>query len=165
MYVQIDEPYNSKGEKTYLNMGSDILDYLYSIDVEGLFRDKIVAIGSFTNDDIHTTYAGDIAGCVINYNVLTSLLKGQHKIPPTLLLVYFMIFFIMSFLVLSGASGKYQSMGWLWAKLFVLYSIVLTIVCVLVFMVWGQAHDVLITSSFFSCVDVCCKWNNKRKVQ
>ena len=139
-------------------MGSDILDYREKIDLNDYFKDKFIVIGSLAgDDDIHLTYAGDNPGCVINYNVFTSLMRGQHKIPVGLILVYFLIFFAMSYLLLSGDSDNSQSWGWIWAKLFVIYSIVLTIVCIFVFMIWGQAHDIFITSTLFSIIDACHK--------
>ena len=160
MTIVIDSPVGPKGEKTYLNLGTDILDNRDDIDWEN----RTLVIGSFTGDDIHQTYAGLIPGCVINYNVLASLLRGQHKIPFGLILVYFLIFFTMSILLLNGKTGGEQSWAWLWAKLFVLYSIVLTIVCIVVFMIWGQAHDVFITSTLFSIIDTCKRWvTNKKK--
>lgn len=158
MFVQIDSSRNTDGKKTYLNLGSDILDYREMLDLNDYFKDKIIVIGSLAgDDDIHLTYAGDNPGCVINYNVFTSLMRGQHKIPVGLILVYFLIFFAMSYLLLSGDSDNSQSWGWIWAKLFVIYSIVLTIVCIFVFMIWGQAHDIFITSTLFSIIDACHK--------
>ena len=162
MYVLIDSPYSASGEKTYYNMGADILAYMGVDEQKELFENKIIVIGSFT-DDQHTTYAGEVAGCVINYNVLLSLLKGQHKIPWVLVLVYFLIFFAMSYLLLNSASDKTQSWGWIWAKLFVIYSVVLTVVCKFVFMIWGQAHDIFITSTLFSIIDSCHKKINKKE--
>lgn len=163
MYVLIDSPYSDSGEKTYYNMGADILAaYMDVDDQKELFENKIIVIGSFT-DDLHTTYAGEVAGCVINYNVLLSLLKGQHKMPWVLVLVYFLIFFAMSCLLLNSASDKTQSWGWIWAKLFVIYSVVLTVVCIFVFMIWGQAHDIFITSTLFSIIDACYKKINKKE--
>ena len=157
MYVQIDAPFNAEGEKTYLNMGSDILDYRDQIDWADVLKDKIIVIGSFTEDDIHLTYAGDVPGCVINYNVFSSLMRGQHRIPLALILVYFLIFLAMSFVLLNGEPNEKRSLAWVWAKLFVLYSVILTVVCITVFMIWGQAHDVFITSTLFSILDTCHK--------
>ena len=162
MYVLIDSPFSDTGEKTYYNMGADILAYKDVDDQKELFENKIIVIGSFT-DDLHATYAGPVAGCVINYNVLLSLQKGQHKIPWVLILVYFLIFFAMSCLLLNGTSDKTQSLGWIWAKLFVIYSVVLTVVCIFVFMIWGQAHDIFITSTLFSIIDACHKKINKKE--
>lgn len=154
MYVRMDSPYRPDGQKAYLNLGSDILDTEEEVDWSDYFRGKYIVIGSFAGDDIHTTYAGDLPGSLINYNVYLSLMKGQHKIPFVLVIVYFLIFFAMAYLLLNGGSNASQSWTWVWAKLFVLYSLILTIVCIFVFMIWGQAHDIFITSTFFSIVDL-----------
>lgn len=154
MYVRMDSPYRPDGQKAYLNLGSDILDTEEELDWSDYFKGKYIVIGSFAGDDIHTTYAGDLPGSLINYNVYLSLMKGQHKIPFVLVLVYFLIFFAMAYLLLSGGANASQSWTWVWAKLFVLYSLILTIVCIFVFMIWGQAHDIFITSTFFSIVDL-----------
>lgn len=157
MYVLIDAPFNTDGEKTYLNMGTDILDYRDQIVWKDVLKDKVIVIGSLADDDIHLTYAGNVPGCVINYNVFSSLMRGQHRIPLALILVYFLIFLAMSFVLLNGEPKEKQPMAWVWAKLFVLYSAILTIVCITVFMIWGQAHDVFITSTMFSILDTCHK--------
>ena len=157
MFVQIDTSYNANGEKTYWNMGSDILKYRNKINWADFLKDKIIVIGAFTENDIHLTYAGDIPGCVINYNVFSSLMRGQHRIPLALILVYFLIFLAMSYFLLNGEPNEKQPLARLWAKLFVLYSAILTIVCITVFMIWGQAHDVFITSTMFSILDTCHK--------
>ena len=154
MYVRMDSPYRPDGQKAYLNLGSDILDTEEEVDWPDYFKGKYIVIGAFDGDDIHTTYAGDLPGSLINYNVYLSLMKGHHKIPFALVFVYFFIFFAMAFLLLSGGANVSQSWTWVWAKLFVLYSLILTIVCIFVFMIWGQAHDIFITSTFFSIVDL-----------
>lgn len=154
MYVRVDSPYRSDGQKAYLNLGTDILDYAEEQDWTNFFSGKFIVIGSFTGEDIHTTYAGDLPGCLINYNVFLSLMKGQHKIPFVLIVVYFLIFLGMAYVLLKGEGGTSQPWAWVWAKLFVLYSAVLTIVCIFVFVICGQAHDIFITSTFFSVVDL-----------
>ena len=153
MFVRIDSPYRSDGQKAYLNLGTDILDYTEE-NWPKFFSDKIIVVGAFSGDDIHTTYAGDLPGSLVNYNVFLTLLKGKHKIPISLIIVYFLIFVAMSYLLLRGGTGSTQPWAWVWAKLFALYSAILIIVCIFVFMIWGQAHDIFITSTFFSVVDL-----------
>ena len=162
MYVRVDSPYRSDGQKAYLNLGADILDYSDEQDWSEFFSDKFIVIGSFTGDDIHSTYAGDLPGCLINYNVFLSLMKGQHKIPFVLIVIYFLIFFVIAYMLLKGAGRAGQPVAWIWAKLFFLYSVILTIVCIFVFMVWGQAHDIFITSTFFSIVDTVNRRHRKK---
>lgn len=147
----------------YMNMGVDLLDNVDEYDWKQFFDNKIIVIGSFDDDDIHLTYAGFVPGSVINYNVYDSLVRGRHRIPALLILAYFLVFFAMSLLMLKGDSSGSQSLAWVWAKLFVIYSVILTIVCIFVFIVCEQAHDVFITSTFFSIVDTCHRWINKRK--
>ena len=145
-------------------MGADILDNCDLEDDWGsVFGEKIIVIGSFTDEDIHLTYAGDVPGCVINYNVFASLMDGRHKVPFPLILVYFILFFAMSCLLLRNDDAGTQSLGWLWAKLFVIYSVILTIVCVFVFTIWGQAHDIFVTSTLFSIVDTFNQWITKKR--
>ena len=157
MYVRADFPYRADGQKAYLNLGADILDYSEEQEWSEFFSYKFIVIGSFTEDDIHTTYAGDLPGCLINYNVFLSLMKGQHKIPLTLIIIYFLIFFAMAYMLLIKVRGGIQPFGWMCAKLFVMYSVILAIVCIFVFMIWGQAHDIFVTSTFFSIVDTMCR--------
>ena len=163
MYVRVDSPYRFDGQKAYLNLGADILDYAEDQDWAAFFSGKFIVIGSFTGEDIHTTYAGDLPGCLINYNVFLSLMKGQHKIPLILIIVYFLIFFGMAYMLLKGEGGTSQPWAWVWTKLFVLYSVILTIVCIFVFIIWGQAHDIFITSTFFSVVDLAIRKMKAKK--
>ena len=163
MYVKIVSPYRLDGQKAYLNVGEDILDVAEEVDWAEFFKGKYIVIGSFTGDDSHLSYAGYIPGCLINYNVFLSLSKGQHKIPFLLILVYFLIFFVMAYLVQNSSDVASQSWGWLLAKKFAIYSLILTIVCIFVFAKWGQAHDIFITSTFFSIVDLVNRKLKKNK--
>ena len=163
MYVRIDSPYRSDGQKAYLNMGTDILEFADEQDWAAFFSGKFIVIGSLTKGDIHSTYAGEIPGCLILYNVFLSLMKGQHKIPFVLIIVYFLIFFGMAYMLLKGKGGTSQPWAWVWAKLFVLYSAILTIICIFVFTIWGQAHDIFITSTFFSVVDLAIRRMKAKK--
>lgn len=71
-------------EKKILNLGADILDM--GIDIPTLVKDKIVVIGDFSEDDIHDTYLGKIAGPVININALEALRNNELEIPWTLII-------------------------------------------------------------------------------
>lgn len=76
-------------EKRILNLGADILDL--DIDIPSLVKDKIVVVGDFTENDIHDTYLGKIAGPVINVNAFEALRNNEIEIPWTL--VFFLLFF------------------------------------------------------------------------
>ncbi len=163
MYVRVDSPYRQDGQKAFFNLGADILDAERDVDWADFFRGKYIVIGSFADDDIHSTYAGNYSGSLIIYNVFLSLINGQHKIPFVLILIYYLIFFVMAYLMLRGGNDVPQSWAWVWTKLFVLYSVILTIVCIFVFVIWGQAHDIFITSTFFSIVDLVNRRTKTKK--
>lgn len=92
-YIQ-DENANIENlqEKRILNLGADILDM--GVDIPSLVKDKIVVIGDFTENDIHDTYLGKIAGPVININAFEALRNNELEIPWSL------IFFLMTFYVM-----------------------------------------------------------------
>lgn len=85
-------------EKIILNLGSDILDT--GLDIKALVKDKIVIIGDFTEDDIHDTYIGKVAGPVINLNALEALFRNELEIPWTLVLVLFFTYASMSYIIM-----------------------------------------------------------------
>lgn len=66
-------------EPQYYNLGSDILDT--DIDTSSLTKDKIVVIGDFSENDIHDTYIGKIAGPIINLNAFYALTNDNLSIP------------------------------------------------------------------------------------
>ena len=82
-------------EKKVDNLGADIIDM--GIDIPSLVKDKIVVIGDFTEDDIHDTYLGKIAGPVINVNALEALRNNEQEIPWTLILFLFAIYGIVCY--------------------------------------------------------------------
>lgn len=81
---------NDWNEKKILNLGADILDM--GIDIPTLVKDKIVVIGDFSEDDIHDTYLGKIAGPVINVNALEALRNNELEIPWTLIIFLFALY-------------------------------------------------------------------------
>ena len=85
-------------EKKILNLGSDILEM--GIDIPSLVKDKIVVIGDFTEDDIHDTYIGKIAGPVININALEALRNNQLEIPWTLVLFLFSVYTVIGYMTI-----------------------------------------------------------------
>ena len=85
-------------EKKILNLGSDILEM--GIDIPSLVKDKIVVIGDFTEDDIHDTYIGKIAGPVININALEALRNNQLEIPWTLVVFLFSVYTVIGYMTI-----------------------------------------------------------------
>lgn len=91
--------YSFNEDKIY-NLGSEILDL--EMDVPELVKDKIVVIGDFTEDDIHDTYMGKIAGPVINVNALEALLNNELEIPWWLIGTLFCLYTLITYLLLRN---------------------------------------------------------------
>lgn len=87
-------------EKRILNLGADILEI--EVDIPSLVKDKIVVIGDFTENDIHDTYIGKIAGPVININALKSLQNNELEIPWSLIFFLTVFYVMISYLMLRS---------------------------------------------------------------
>lgn len=85
-------------EKRILNLGADVLDM--GIDIPALVKDKIVVIGDFTEDDIHDTYLGKIAGPVININALEALRNNEAEIPWKLVIFLLLLYTTVGYITL-----------------------------------------------------------------
>ena len=85
-------------EKKILNLGADILDL--GVDIPSLVRNKIVVIGDFSEDDIHDTYIGKVAGPVININALEALRNNELEIPWTLIVFLMVLYTIVCYLTI-----------------------------------------------------------------
>lgn len=90
---------NKSFRPKYLNLGADILDS--SINIAEVINDKIVIIGDVTENDMHDTYLGRIAGPIINLNALYALIEDDLSYSPIELLILFSIYFIVSYFILE----------------------------------------------------------------
>ena len=87
--------YGGNGEKSYYNMGSDLLSNYSGQDISTLAKNKLVFIGDMV-EDVHDTYSGLKPGTVITYHALRSLLLGEHMVSYTLLFFLSIGFFFIS---------------------------------------------------------------------
>lgn len=98
-FIKKDEiPESGMIEESIINLGQELEMWR---DLEKLVKDKIVVIGDFTEDDIHTTYMGPIAGPVINANALEALLKNEQEIPWWLIGALFVLYAGITFFLLK----------------------------------------------------------------
>lgn len=171
----------TKENQRYYNMGKHILEeFPSSVDARELFCNKIIVIGAFGDSpDRHTTYAGELSGALVNLNVYLSLSQNNHIVPPLLLLILFIVFFFISDHILYTQSDKSSitiGEAWLgWKKkafgkgllplalLWAYYSVLLIIICVLTFIITGQAHDIFFTSTVLSFIDWIVRVIKNRK--
>lgn len=95
--------YSRNGEKSYYNMGCDLLANYSGQDLSTLAKNKLVFIGDMV-EDVHDTYSGLKPGTVITYHALRSLLLGEHMVSYTLLFFLAIIFFFISFSLFKEGS-------------------------------------------------------------
>ena len=156
-YIYRDE-YSSTNlqEKRTLNLGADILDI--EVDIPSLVKDKIVVIGDFTENDIHDTYIGKIAGPVININALKALQNNELEIPWSLIFFLITFYVMISYLLLrcpiptnrildklhmNKASVKYLLS-------FIGYSFLFTIMSGAIYLICGIDINVIIPTIWFT---------------
>lgn len=161
-YVVFNEKLNDSDAASpinYYNLGTDILNESSPEEYAELFQDMTIIIGDFEKNDNHMTYAGQLAGPLISLNILLSLQDNAHHIPYWLLAILFSIFFIISDNMLHRpyATSINESQKMLSTKkgiskgliplilLSSLYSFVLTALCVIIYLLTGQAYDIMFT--------------------
>lgn len=104
--VKISGAYINKDEaieRSYIHLGSDILDVDSIIPVSEQIKGKIVVIGDF-NNDVHRTYAGKQPGSIICLNAYYALLRGEHYINFPFTIFLFFVYALLTIMVLNGWS-------------------------------------------------------------
>ena len=174
--LRANETYADNGDKIWNNLGMDLLDdsiqELNAIGDSLLYKqpkmthNKYIVIGAFRgDDDTHTTFLEEMSGAVINFNAFISLLHGHHIVSATLAVLLFIIFFLLSYLTLSrkrlkdileemAKSSQNKSIGpilkmLIWLCSWIGYSLLLSIMCVITYVVLGETYDIFITSTMF----------------
>lgn len=173
--LRANETYADNGDKIWNNLGMDLLDdSIPELNATGdsllykqpeMTRNKYIVIGSFRGDDTHTTFLEDMSGAVINFNAFISLLHGHHIVSATLAILLCIIFFSLSYLTLSrkrlkdlleemAESSQNKSMRvvlkvLIWLCSWIGYSLLLSIMCVITYILLGEAYDIFITSTMF----------------
>lgn len=145
-------------EKILMNMGSDILET--GIDIGALVKDKIVIVGDFTEDDIHDTYLGKIAGPVINLNALEALFSNELEIPWSLVGFLFLSYTAISYVIVSRVSlafvtkviSKYSKRSLFTRYLisFIGISALLTCMAIVIYLFSGCDINIIIPSLWFT---------------
>ncbi len=143
-------------EKRILNLGTDILDM--GVDIPWLVKDKIVVIGDFTENDIHDTYLGKIAGPVININALEALRNNELEIPWSLIFFLMTFYVMISYLMLRSSISTNRILDKLhlnrtsvkYVLSFIGYSFIFTMVSGSIYLICGIDINVLIPTIWFT---------------
>lgn len=87
------------GNKNILQLGTDVLPMI-DANVKGLFSNKIIMIGDFFLNDIHTTVAGPTPGIMIIYNAYHALIDRKNVPSIGVWISLIFIYFLFTFFIL-----------------------------------------------------------------
>lgn len=159
-------------DNIYSHLGSDVLDYYFSSDqlkkeyAKRLFDNKIILIGSFEDkDDSHLSYRGAISGTLVIANTILSLQNKLHHFSLWSILFLFLFFCYISYNILFGTNANFEISDMLFnhtitkkfmpfAFIWTYYTLVISIICGLLFIIFSEVHDILFTSTFLTFINV-----------
>lgn len=104
-------------------------------------KDKYVLIGDF-EDDIHTTYIGELPGVIINFNAYLALTEGHHRIKGWMIFMLWGAFFLLVYQTLTQSRFT-------WLFMWIGYPVYLTIICFAIYYYFYEVYDILIATSLF----------------
>lgn len=147
-------------EKRILNLGADVLDM--GIDIPTLVKDKIVVIGDFTEDDIHDTYLGKIAGPVININALEALRNNESDIPWSLVFFLLFLYTVIGYITIRCPFSADSILKRLhldvpvvrYVLSFIGYSFLFSLISGVIYLTCGIDIIVILPSVWFTCLKV-----------
>lgn len=184
------KPYTDDGEKTWYNLGMDLLGSSFDYDgdtIKGnrelydnpeLTRDKYIVVGAFSSGDMHYSYLDNQPGPTILFNAYLALLHGHHCISWGVALLLFVAFFILGFLIVgrqtmdsfiaAKTTGKSR-----WGKAgrrvlgvvvsWIGYSMFLTLLCIITYLWMGEVYDIFITATVFQLLTIVTNYVYKLK--
>lgn len=152
------------GMLQYYNLGSDVLDL--GVDVPSLAKGKIVVIGDFTENDMHATYMGPIAGPIININAFYALVNDDLSIPYLEIIFLLILYFAISLYLLKEIDfskyipwlNKIKSATFHFVLSLIGLPFVLTFIAFIWYIVWGIDINILIPSFYFSMFGLIIKF-------
>ena len=113
MPYRIESGYDANDEKTYYNLGADLLDVYTPEELSGLVSGKTVVIGDYSGGDDHDTYTGSVAGPVILINAVIALEQRRHIVNWWWMGLFFIVYLLLTLMMiydparlLPGKLGK-----------------------------------------------------------
>lgn len=100
MPYRIDSGYDANDEKTYYNLGADLMDVYSPEELSELVSGKTVVIGDYSGGDDHDTYAGSVAGPVILINAVIALEQGRHIVNWWWMGLLFIVYILLTLMLI-----------------------------------------------------------------
>ncbi len=132
----------------YYNLGP----FLMTLPEQQLIEDmkgKIVVVGDF-DEDIHDTYMSMQPGPYLTYLAYKYLARGDNKISVPVLKFMMLVYYVIVMCILLGRPIKNIFLRILAA--FISYSLILTILCTILFLLTGYAFNVMVPSLIISFI-------------
>lgn len=165
--VTVRDPFTPDGEKTWYNLGADLLDVYSPAELAAMAAGKTVVIGDFTTADMHDTYKDRVAGPVILINALGALERGDQRVSLLSALLMAWVFFLICFCMLTGETP--------WGMLelhpgpivvFCLnmlgFSVGLAVLWAVLYGLFGEMHDAFLPGVFLSVLALFSAKLNKK---
>ena len=147
---------------------------------------KYVLIGDYISDR-HTTYMGEVAGTVINFNAYWALYRGHHRISLLFILTLFAAYFILSWLIINHHTAKSLTQKYIrkvWKRYkkpwqrrllhclkyigrlltWLSYPTFLVVLCLITYLWLGEVYDVLLAITLFFLLKKAILWHHRLKV-
>lgn len=149
----------------YYNLGADLLDsYDPPTVISPLINDKIIVVGDF-NEDLHDALIGQQPGAIVNINAYVALCKEKHLVSWIEIVLTFIVFFIISWLILSQRQllqyipfvGKSHSSIIKFMVTFISFSVILTLYAVFAYVIFDSVFSVVYPSLYFTIFELCIK--------
>ena len=156
--VRISQLYAGEQRHPWLNLGSDILQVESMLNLEELFKDKIILLGSYIEDDIHSTIAGEMPGIIINYNAFHDLENGKQYVKFFALLILFVVFYLITLLVVDRREWEELLPQRFYPKSHVAqmllslisFSMIFTLVFLILYLIFREVYDIFFIATYFT---------------
>lgn len=165
--IELESQYTQDGDKEWYNLGADILDSTTDEELRALVAGKTIVIGDYCLNDIHDSYAGNISGPAIVINALEALRKGHTRINPWSTLITVLFYFLITWFLITGMT-VWKLIGWQPRPItnfilsFIGFSVVLSLLQILHFIVFTEFHDTMLVTLFLSFYSIFCQKLNDR---
>lgn len=163
----IDNPYDAQGNKTWLNLGADVIDVYSRDELHELASGRTVIIGDFTNADFHDTYVGNLSGAVIIMNAIMALEAGRRNINVWSAILAAIVYFMICYCLVSQRSVwdmiKVRPSGiWRYMVSILGFSTALLALALVQYACFSEMHDAFFTGTFLAIYTLICQYFNNK---
>ncbi len=141
--------FDSDNIEAQMRLGSQLFRYETDDEIRSMMKDKIVIVGDFDND-VHSTYAGDIPGPVLNFISYLQVKAGHHHFNAFLWLPIFLFYVAVCYVLITvpKSDSKLKSF-FIWL---ITWSVALKVICVIYYAVFSILIITTIPSLCFTII-------------